>query len=319
MENENNDGKAEIERMIHQQEERNREKDDQIKQKQDEIERMIQQQEERNKEKDDQIKQKQDEIERLIQQQNNQVGQKQSEMEAALQQKGEKIDQIQSEFESKLRVLNDQIRQLTERLEQQNSLVEQLNGKIEGVEKKIPSLFRWRFQGESDPKGVISAFGHSVSLSAPSDDDPNYPLSNIKKYDDSLFINYNFITPESESTSFIQFDFGVSKQIDLFSFFIRSNMNGPSLYYHPKSWRVEGSNDGSSCARLDRRTNDGHLNGSFKQFHFECKEARHGSDGKYRYIRYTQEDSWTSNNKYTIYISYFELYGDVYYCQVKYL
>ena len=161
----------------------NKEKDDQIKQKQDEIEKMIRQQEEKNKEKDDQIKQKQDEIERLIQQQNDQVGQKQSEMEAALLQKDEKIGQIQSEFESKLRVLNDQVRQLTERLEQQSILVEQLKGKFEEVEKNPLSL-KCRFQSESDPKGVIFALGESVSLSAPSDNDPRYPLSNIKKYDD---------------------------------------------------------------------------------------------------------------------------------------
>ena len=104
-------------------------------------------------------------------------------MEAALLQKDEKIGQIQSEFESKLRVLNDQVRQLTERLEQQSILVEQLKGKFEEVEKNPLSL-KCRFQSESDPKGVIFALGESVSLSAPSDNDPRYPLSNIKKYDD---------------------------------------------------------------------------------------------------------------------------------------
>lgn len=168
------------------------------------------------------------------------------------------------------------------------------------------------FNGESDPSGLMAFFGDKVTLSAGGDSRSDYPLSNIRKYNNDRFYNWGNHKPSSESDSFIMFDFGQTKKIDMHSYFIRSNSNSPSGYSHPKTWRIEGSNDGSSWTKLDRRENDSNLNGQYKQCHFVCQFGCYGSESNcFRYIKYVQEDSWYNNCKYVVYITYFELYGDV--------
>ena len=199
---------------------------------------------------------------------------------------------------------------MTEKVTQQASIIDQLNIQIE--ELSNPRISR-HFINESNPNGIISLLNDSVTLSAGGKHSPNYPLSNIKIYNDNYFYNYTSGTPSSESDSYIKFDFGPNKKIELSSYFIRSNSYSPSSYYHPKSWRVEGSNDESHWTRLDHRVNDGNLNGRYKQHHFECQENRRGDKNyRYRYIRWIQEDSWYNNSPYNVYITYFELYGDIF-------
>ena len=104
------------------------------------------------------------------------------------------------------------------------------------------------------------------------------------------------------------------KKIDLFSYFIRSNDYPHSKsYYHPKSWKIEGSNTlENDWVILDQRVNDANLNGTHKEHYFVCQQSKFGcQENRYRYIKFTQEDSW-GNNKFNIYITYFELYGDDY-------
>lgn len=168
--------------------------------------------------------------------------------------------------------------------------------------------------GISNPKGVISHLGNSVTLSAGGYLDSNYPITNITSYNDKYFFNYYINNPRSEAESFIKFDFGPSKIIDLYSYFIRSNCSDPSCFAHPKTWRIEGSNDDSNWFTIDRRENNENLNGKFKYCNFECNENNHADKkNMYRYIRYIQEDSWDHKNRcYNIYITYFELYGDIF-------
>ena len=308
----------EIERMRQQIDERDRAKDAEYNQKlQEEIERMRQQIEERDKAKDVEYNQKlQDEIERMRQQ----IEERDRAKDAAFNQKlneirneveqmnvrskeDEKIDHLRNEFLSQFEVLNGKIRQLEEKVTQQESSI---NAKM-----SITPSFSCSFS--SDPKGILSHLGSSVTLSAGGSLDSSFPLTNILTYDDTYFYNYSSQTPQSESQSYINFDFGPSKRVDLYSYLIRSNKSDQSKFSHPKTWRIEGSNDNSNWTRLDRRVNDECVNGKFKQHNFECQENRHLESSRYRFIRYVQENNWDEKNrKYTIYITYFELYGNVF-------
>lgn len=166
---------------------------------------------------------------------------------------------------------------------------------------------------ETDPKGAIAMYGNEVTILSGQLTNPDRPVSNLRKYDNSLFANCEDINPPSESYTYITFDFGTSKRIDLHSYLIRSNSNVPFRSPHPKTWRIEGSNDTSVWTPLDRRENDDILNCIFKQHHFVCKLSRNGdASNRYRYIRYVQQDSWWDFHPYCVFISYFELYGDVF-------
>ena len=134
-----------------------------------------------------------------------------------------------------------------------------------------------------------------------------YRYLTLKKNDNSKFINKNYNKPQSESETYIIFDFR-SKIVDLCSYFIRGAEN-----YYPKTWRIEGSNDQSQWKRLDRKVNDQSLlNNSNHQNHFYCNEAKNENGCGYRFIRYVQEDSWSSGDPYRVLLCYFELYGEIY-------
>lgn len=166
------------------------------------------------------------------------------------------------------------------------------------------------FAGESLPKGIIYFLGDSISLSAGGKHNSIHPLTNIKKFNDKNFFNYDRYIPVSESDSYIEFDFGQSKKIDLFSYLIRST-NGDESFYHPKSWRIEGSNDKISWNCLDHRKDDQNLRGKLKLHCFQCENNKN-ENNKFRYIRYVQEDSWWKDCPYYVNITYFELYGDIF-------
>lgn len=85
---------------------------------------------------------------------------------------------------------------------------------------------------------------------------------------------------------------------------------------HPKSWRIEGSNDNRLWTKLDHRLNDEHLRGKYreyKEYNFECQEKDYSDENsRFRFIRFVQEDSWRDNHPYCVYLTYFELYGDIF-------
>lgn len=185
------------------------------------------------------------------------------------------------------------------------------------MRKISDNLEKWRNQPltrlyYNDPAGLISFLGDAVTISSIKNYS-DFPLSNLRKYNNNRFYNFNNIDPVSESDSIIKFDFGSNKKIDLFSYFIRTgpdDSNGD----HQKTWRIEGSNDDKSWTKLDRRWDDISLKDKFKECHFICQLGSYGSENNlFRYIRYVQEGSWSiySNREYIIQITYFELYGKV--------
>ena len=160
--------------------------------------------------------------------------------------------------------------------------------------------------------GLISLLGDNVTISA-GKDNQSFPVSNLRNYNDNQFFNNCGPQPNSESDTIIKFDFGTNKRIDLHSYLIRTGEDGQNGD-HQKTWRIEGSNDGQSWTKLDRRSDNSILNDKYKECHFICQFGHYGSENNlFRYIRYVQEDSWHSNGsrKYIVDLSYFELYGNV--------
>lgn len=312
--------KEEIDRMKTEQE-KMRGEIERLKKREEEYQKHMQEEEGRAKEINEQkeeirkLKDKQEkmsgEIQQLRQTQENLKKEKETESERKekeIQQlkrdEEERISHIRTDFSNQLESLKSQIKDLTEKLAA-------VKAKQEEKRATLPSI-RTRFSGSSNRNGLISQLGGGVALSATGYIDPSYPVTNIKSYDNNYFYNNSGKIPTTESESIIKFDFGSSRRVDLYSYFIRSNGSSPSSQ-HPKSWRIEGSNDDRLWTILDSRLNDEHLRGSYKEHHFECQENRHLDEhSQFRYIRYVQVDSWRNQYPYHVYLTYFELYGDVF-------
>lgn len=245
----------------------------------------------------------------FLKEQNEKLNAQMSEMKKSSDTEfGKMKKQIQDELTSQLDFLKKQIEELNGKVTQKSAIIDQLKSQNEKLNNKN-ALAKCQFLGESNPKGIISFLNGSVTLSAGGGINPSYPVSNLKNFDDRYFFNYYNYNPQSESDSYIKFDFG-STTIDLSSYFIRSNYCSAS-HWHPKTWRIEGSNDDSSWVPLDRKVNDQNLNGPYKQHHFVCQVNGNGN-GRYRYIRYVQEDSWSNGHPKNVHLTYFELYGEVF-------
>lgn len=185
------------------------------------------------------------------------------------------------------------------------------NNTIKHNEVKLLKICR--YTNNKNQEGIINFFNENIAISSGSV--YNNSLKNIRIYNNDCFQNYSpkmhFLYPVKESDCFIEFDCGPLFRIDLYSYLIKSNEQGQYKDNHPKSWRIECSNDKKNWLCIDKRENDDRLNGINFQCNFECTQINHNNDQfKCRYIRYIQEDSWYS--KYCINISFFELFGDIY-------
>lgn len=137
------------------------------------------------------------------------------------------------------------------------------------------------------------------------------PISNIIKYngDDFNKFYYNWSEGElnGESDSWIEFNF-YNRKINLTSYTIRTNQDGPNSLWSPKTWRIVGSNDHVNWTVLNRQEDRPELNGIYKSHRFECDPC----DDYYQYIRYIQEDSWDSSYcKYSFSLTCFEIFGSI--------
>lgn len=99
--------------------------------------------------------------------------------------------------------------------------------------------------------------------------------------------------------------------MNLSSYTLRSNQCIANSHSHPRSWTIDGSNDDENWEVINQQNNNSALNGKNKQRRFECEK----NNNYYRYIRYKQDDSWDSDNryKYAIYLSCIELFGSISY------
>lgn len=219
-----------------------------------------------------------------------------------MKKKDEMIENLIKQFEAVQANYREELRKQNEDF---NEKMKKINDQLEKLmHPKITQLFT------GNHNGLVSLLGDAVTLSSVKNDNSYIMVSNMRKYDDTIFNNNNGASAQSESDSIFIFDFGANKRIDLHSYFIRTsgeNINGR----HPKSWRIEGSNDSQSWTKLDSRSNDESLNGKHKECNFECKFASYGNESNlFRYIRYVQEDAW-NDRKYIVNFTYFELFGSV--------
>lgn len=211
-------------------------------------------------------------------------------------------------------ILIAQIQQLIQKVDQQNDLILQLKTEIKNLKRQRVSCV---FLNKSDPKGILSLLGDSVTFSAGGHNNNN--LLNIKNTSfNSYFHNYNNeYKKNKQGDSYIKFDFGSNKVV-LYSYLIYSNIGAINQYYHPKTWKIEGSNDDLNWILIDERENN-NLNGPKKEILFRCEKRKYNDSTEgFRFIRYIQNDSWCDqmdegyHNPFNIYITFFELFGDVY-------
>lgn len=166
---------------------------------------------------------------------------------------------------------------------------------------------------ESSTNGIMAHMGDKVQLYAGGEHNPKLPISNLIVDNDQGFYNYfKKFVPSSMDHSFILFDFGQKVKIDLHSYLIRSNDSGAN-FCHPKSWRIEGSNDKVCWFTLDIRVDDESLRGKYYQNHFLCQKGKFGEKkNRFRNIRFVQTASWKDDCPFNVFITYFELYGAIY-------
>lgn len=139
----------------------------------------------------------------------------------------------------------------------------------------------------------------------------DYSLSNLLLYDDAdimkVYSNLKSNPLElSENDAFIEFDF-VSRKINVTSYTIRASYFCPN-YYHPKTWKLLGSNDHQNWELIDMKENNSELNETYICAHFECSQKGQ----YYRYIKYLQIDNWNRDNlKYNVVLSAIEFFGSI--------
>lgn len=183
---------------------------------------------------------------------------------------------------------------------------------------KDMNVFKCEYEGDQ-LSGIISCIkqmsggnldeNNDLKLSAGGSTDPSHPLSNIIMYD-SEHINhyfYNFKSPIKNDDGWIEFDF-LNRKVQIISYTIRTNGN-EQFFYHPKSWKIIGSNDHVYWDMIDMEKNRKELNGSNKQSYFLCNKNNRKF---YKYIRFVQFQSWGNQiGSNFIYLSCIELFGSI--------
>lgn len=225
------------------------------------------------------------------------------------------IENKNSDIEKKQISMNETLQEFNNIITSQKELISNLKKQIDDLNKKHVTI---HYLNRDNHNGIIAFLGDSVVLSAGGYHDKREPLKNLRVYDNKTFYNYynsktngsDYRICKSEKDSFIEFDFQ-NKKVDLFSYYIRSN-EVKQDWYHAKSWRIMGSNDQKNWECLDIRFNISDLNRPYGEMHFQCQQSKYGNiNNRFRYIRYIQTES-CYDNRYNIYMSYFELYGDIY-------
>lgn len=160
--------------------------------------------------------------------------------------------------------------------------------------------------------GSIDINNDNLVLSAGTNESPNYPLSNIIKYDDQdinkLYVNY-YANEQSHDikNTWIKFDF-VQRKINVTSYTIRLYGQTKNFNYYPKSWKIMGSNS-NEWELIDEKINVKETNGNQLFCHFECERK----SGYFRYIKFIQLDNHynNENTKYATCISCIEFFGSI--------
>ena len=164
--------------------------------------------------------------------------------------------------------------------------------------KGIMAGLRDRGNGNPSETGLVEIVSPTTSI-------PEYPLKYLVEYTDLLdkcywnFANYD----PKESENWILFDFKPGHKVKIDAYTLRSG--GSS---HPKSWRIEGSDDNEKWELFHEVRDCKELNGPRKTMTYKLeKEAT-----PVRYIRYVQTENQSTKpeRKYRINLKAIEFFGD---------
>lgn len=198
------------------------------------------------------------------------------------------------------------------------SLNQNTNPSIEAQLRDVMNIFECEYEGD-ELSGIISCIRQMtggnlngrdiIKLSAGGTEDPNFPLTNIVKYDkyniDRYF--YNYMMPIKNKDGWIEFDF-LDRKVQITSYTIRTSQNY-QYFMHPKSWKIIGSNDQVRWDLIDIQNDKQEMNGFTKQYRYTCNR---NNDQFYRYIRYVQLDSWgNATSKNYINLTCIEFFGSI--------
>ena len=114
--------------------------------------------------------------------------------------------------------------------------------------------------------------------------DQRFPLSNLLlfEYKDADRIYTNRKHHLTKDDAWIEYDFG-KRKINVTSYSIRTSYFLNDCF-HPKSWKIMGSNDHQNWELIDIKENNEELNGSRRACRFKCTNQ----NGFFRYIKYIQ-------------------------------
>ena len=136
-------------------------------------------------------------------------------------------------------------------------------------------------------------------------------LNNLIKYNQDHINEYYYNNCgknpfPNASEGWIEFDFK-KRKVKLTSYTLRTSGNGPYCEYHPKSWRIVGSNDRKDWEIINQQVNNSSLNDRHRQHRFECSN----NNKCYRFIRYIQDDSWKPQREHNIFLTCVEFFGSI--------
>lgn len=150
-----------------------------------------------------------------------------------------------------------------------------------------------------------------IEIISPTETHPEYPLENLVEYSDLLdkcYWNFALCDPKPDE-NWVLFDFKEGHKVALNAYTLRSG--GSS---HPKSWKIEGSNDQSNWTTLHEVKNTNALNGPRKTQTYVLDEELKTAETKqgFRYIRYVQLEnlSLKPERKYRINLKAIEFFGN---------
>lgn len=192
------------------------------------------------------------------------------------------------------------------------------NQQQEEQQRNEMNIFKCDFEGD-ELSGIISCIRQMtgeilngndiIRMSSGGTQDPNHPLTNIVKYDADHIDNYfyNFLMPIKSNDGWIEFDF-LNRKVQITSYTIRTNMYY-QFYYHPKTWKIIGSNDHLKWDLIDIQNDREEMNGVSKQNRYTCNR---NNCNFYQYIRFVQIENWgDKSNKGFIYLSCIEFFGSI--------
>ena len=183
------------------------------------------------------------------------------------------------------------------------------DGEVKRYKKVKPRGADFGWTGDNEFKGIINhlrqasnnQIDNEVSITASS----IYSSSEcFQPHNVALFENQGYyFQSQNVAGGWLCFDFK-ERRVAATAYTVRSYQGGVN-YHHPKSWVIEGSNDNSLWATLDKQDDCPHLNG-YNYAHTFIMNQQNTNEYKYIRMRLTGPN-WNGHNY--LMVDSFEIYG----------